>query len=268
MSNQPIGIFDSGIGGLTVYKSLKEILPFENFIYLGDTARVPYGTKSRETVARYSIRNTLFLLEEGIKALVVACNTASAYGLESLTKHFKIPVIGVIEPGAVAALKVTKNNHIGVIGTEGTIGSGAYQVALKKQSSDVQISVQACSLLVALAEEGITEGPIVDLVLDRYLATLADSKIDTLILGCTHFPLFKNSIIKKLGPQVTLVDSATETAKMLKKVLEDSRLLNDSHSKGFVQIYSTDAPERMQTVGKHFLGDDLNNVQKIDLSGF
>ncbi len=261
-----IGVFDSGIGGLTVLKEIRRLLPHENLIYLGDTARVPYGTKSPETVVRYSIGNSLFLLEQGIKAVVIACNTASAHGLAPLQKHFKVPVIGVIGPGARSALKISKNKKIGVMGTEGTIRSEAYQMALKALDGTVSSVGAACPLLVGLAEEGWTDGEVVDLVLKKYLSDLKKQNIDTLILGCTHYPLFKDSVAKFMGAGVTLVDSAVETAADLDRVLRDTGMLNPGPDKGWVKFYSTDAPHRMQSLGHLFLGEKPEAVQQVDIT--
>src|SRR5271154_708519 len=207
----PIGVFDSGVGGLTVLRALRTALPAENFIYLGDTARLPYGTKSAETVVRYSLQCAAALIERRIRCLVVACNTASASALDALRLHHpSLPVIGVIEPGAQAAVAASRSQHIAVIATEGTINGGAYQTAIRRLSAGAQVSASACSLFVAMAEEGWTEGPIAQMVARRYLEPVfsgADAP-DTLVLGCTHFPLLADSIRAVLPAHVGVIDSA------------------------------------------------------------
>jgi len=225
-----IGIFDSGIGGLTVLKEIVSVLPDENIIYLGDTARVPYGIRSPETVTRYSFENTQFLLSQEIKMLVVACNTASAISLDAVKKEFPLPVIGVLEPGARAAVASTKKRKVGVIGTEATIGSGAYEKAIKRLAPDVDVCSRACPLFVPLVEEGWTDNDVAALVAEKYLAPLRGEGIDTLVLGCTHYPLLKSVIRKVIGDDIVLIDSATETAKEVSDVL--SRLKWKGGGKG------------------------------------
>src|SRR5512146_2652664 len=215
-----IGIFDSGIGGLTVLKQIVATLPGENIIYLGDTARVPYGIRSPETVTRYSFENTSFLLSQEIKLLVVACNTASAISLEAVKKEYPLPVIGVLEPGARAAVAATRSGKVAVIGTEATIGSGAYEKAIRKIAPDAEVISLACPLFVPLAEEGWTDNDVARLVAEKYLSPLRGSGIDTLVLGCTHYPRLKPVIAGAVGPAVALIDSASETAKEVSDVLE------------------------------------------------
>ncbi|MDO8518804.1 MAG: glutamate racemase [Deltaproteobacteria bacterium] len=263
-SNKPIGIFDSGIGGLTVLKEVQKLLPEENFIYLGDTARVPYGTKSGETVLQYSIQNILFLLDHDVKAVVVACNTASAYGLNSLQKNFSVPVLGVIKPGALAAVAKAGVGPIGVIGTEGTIRSQSYAKAIAELNPKIKVVAQACPLLVALAEEGMVKGEIPRLVLKKYLESLTG--IRALILGCTHYPLFAEEIGKCL-PGVTLVDSAVETAVALGKILEEKGL-RQTIGCGKTSFFSTDAPERMQRLAPLFLDGDISPVDKAKVTTY
>lgn len=259
-----IGIFDSGIGGLTVFKEVARSFPHENIVYLGDTARVPFGTKSRETVIKYTLQNTLFLLDQDVKAVIIACNTASAYGLEVIENYFRVPVIGVIEPGAEAAVKKTRSQKVGVIGTEGTIRSAAYEKALRAKNERIEIIPQACPLLVPLAEEGRFEGGVVGQVVKEYLEPLKG--IDTLILGCTHYPLFKGMISDLLGPDVALVDSAEATAGKLGELLAEYHLARQAASPGKRKFFSTDSPERMQKVGRLFLEDDLSEVQQVDIT--
>lgn len=216
---RPIGVFDSGIGGLTVLKEIIKLLPEEDTIYLGDTAHLPYGTKSEETVIRYSLDNTRFLLQHDIKLLVVACNTASAVSLPALRKEFSLPIIGVIDAGARAAVKATKNRRVGIIGTETTIRSSAYTKAMKAIDPDIETIGRPCPLFVPLVEEGWTDDAIAVMVAERYLHPLQEEGIDTLVLGCTHYPLLKNAIHKVMGDGVRLIDSAEETALEVKQIL-------------------------------------------------
>lgn len=268
--DQPIGIFDSGIGGLTVLAEILRLLPSEDLVYLGDTARVPYGTKSPETVIRYTLRNILFLLEHHVKAVVVACNTASAYGLDALKGHFRVPVLGVIEPGARRGVELSQSKIVGVIGTEGTIACGAYQKILDRLDPKVRVLTQACPLLVALAEEGRCEGEIVDLVLREYLAPFvsAAKKPDTLILGCTHYPLFKKAIAKILGDGVALVDSGPAIAAALSQLLVEKELSCAKNRTGKAAYFTTDAPERMKRLAPLFLGREIPQVTQVEIKGF
>ncbi len=222
----PIGLFDSGIGGLTVLQQIIEKLPRENTVYLGDTARSPYGTKSVETVLRYSFENADFLLQKGVKLVVVACNTSTAVALAALEENLTVPVVGVIEPGARGALKKTRNKRVGVIGTEGTIQSGAYTQALKRLDPKVEVYSRACPLFVPLVEEGWLDNEVVERTVESYLASLKKSGIDTLILGCTHYPLLKKAIRKFMGREVRLVDSAEETADEVSALLQKRSLLH------------------------------------------
>jgi glutamate racemase len=264
MKNKPIGIFDSGIGGLTVLKEIHNLLPNEDLIYLGDTARVPYGIRSPETIKKYSLQCAEFLRKKGIKLLVVACNTSSSISLEILRKKNDIPVIGVIEPGSKTALKTTKNNKIGVIGTEATIQSKAYELTIKKLNSNAVVISKACPLFVPMVEEGIFEGTIANLIIERYLKELKESEIDTLILGCTHYPLLKKTI-KKYMQNINLVDSAEESAKDVKKLLIEKNLLNDQKTKNTKIFYVTDSPDRFKKIGEIFLNFEINNIYKISL---
>lgn len=268
-NNKAIGIFDSGIGGLTVLNEVRALLPNEDIIYLGDTARVPYGTKSRETVLKYSIQNILFLLERGVKAVVIACNTASAHGLESVRGNFSVPVLGVIGPGALGAVQRTKTKWVGVIGTEGTIRSQSYDKAILELDNEVKTLGRACPLLVALAEEGWSYGQVVNLVLENYLRPFAEEKmVDTLILGCTHYPLFKQAIHNVLGRGIELVDSGVETARYLQKMLVERKMEREKEHKGETVFYSTDMPERMQRVGRLFLREEIEKVTKAEVTKY
>ncbi|MBI5969773.1 MAG: glutamate racemase [Deltaproteobacteria bacterium] len=258
---RPIGVFDSGIGGLTVLREITRLLPSENTIYLGDTARVPYGNKSKDTVARYSLEIADFLVRKGVKMIVVACNTASAFGLAELRKKLAIPVIGVIEPGAKAAVKATRSNKVGVIGTEGTIKSSAYVSAIKTLNPDITTNTAACPLFVPLAEEGWIDNEVTTAVAKRYLTGLMNLSIDTLVLGCTHYPVLKETISMVVGPSVTLIDSAASTAEETKTTLADKGILNDNKTAGGHFFYVTDSPERFVAVGRRFFGERLEGVE-------
>jgi len=265
MSNSnPIGIFDSGIGGLTVFKEVSDMLRFENILYLGDTARVPYGIRSAETVARYSFECTDFLMSKQIKVLVVACNTVSAISLAEIRDRVAIPVIGVIEPGARAAVAVTKNKRIGVIGTEATIKSGAYFRAIRDLDESIEFFGLACPLFVPLVEEGWTEGDIARLVAEKYLVSLKDRGIDTIVLGCTHYPLLKK-VIHEVLDSTSIIDSAVETGKALKEVLGEGTLRNTSDTQGTHRFFVTDSADRFIAVGERFLGRGIKEIQRIQL---
>ncbi len=264
-NDRPIGIFDSGIGGLTVLKEIVNELPWENTLYLGDTARVPYGVRSPEIVTRYSFENTRFLFSKGIKMLVVACNTVSSVSLDAIRKSIDIPVIGVIEPGAKAAAAATRNGKIGVIGTSATIRSGAYTNAIRSHNPPVEVFSLPCPLFVPLVEEGWTEGPVVELTAERYLADMRAKGIDTLVLGCTHYPLLKPVLSKVMGEGVMLIDSAIETAREMRSVLGDSSLIKASADAAVREFYVTDSPEKFLDVGERFLGRKISFIKKISL---
>ena len=259
----PIGLFDSGIGGLTVLQQIIEKLPRENTVYLGDTARSPYGTKSVETVLRYSFENADFLLQKGVKLVVVACNTSTAVALAALEENLTVPVVGVIEPGARGALKKTRNKRVGVIGTEGTIQSGAYTQALKRLDPKVEVYSRACPLFVPLVEEGWLDNEVVERTVESYLASLKKSGIDTLILGCTHYPLLKKAIRKFMGREVRLVDSAEETADEVSALLQ-KRSLEREKGKGSASFFVTDVPDRFIKVGRRFLGERVDSAVRIE----
>ncbi len=264
----PIGVFDSGIGGLTVVREIIRRLPDEGIIYLGDTARVPYGTKSSRTVIAYSNSNAEFLIEKGIKMLVVACNTASAaVSLPSLCRNFEIPVVGVIEPGAKKAASVTKTKKVGVIGTPSTISSSAYKKALERISPDVTVHSKACPLFVPLADEGLTEGEISELIAEHYLLPFKSSGIDVLVLGCTHYPLLKQTIQKAVGEDITLIDSAEETAKEIEWVLTENNLLNEEKQQALREYYLTDVSDTFVSVAGRFLGERIENIEMVDIVG-
>ena len=255
-----IGIFDSGIGGLTVVRALRRALPGEDLIYLGDTGRYPYGTKSADVVRRYSFQNTEFLVDKGIKLLVVACNTSSAVALEDLQTRYDVPVVGVIEPGAQAAALATRNRKVGVIATEGTIRSGAYTRALRQLRPDLEIYTRACPLFVPLAEEGWVDNEVARLAARQYLGSLAHSGIDTLILGCTHYPLLRTVIRATIGRGVRVIDSGVVTAALVVELLA-TRKLQRAGRGGRGSYFVTDAPERFMKVGARFLGAPVDAVQ-------
>ena len=268
----PIGVFDSGVGGLTVLRALRQQLPQETFIYLGDTARLPYGTKSADSVLRYSIQAAEFLVEQGIKYLVIACNTASSVAVEPLRERFApMPVIGVIEPGSIAGCAASKSGHIAVLATEGTVRGGAYQRALTRLAPKVRVKSQACSLFVALAEEGWTEGAIAEAIAHRYIDGLfrEDPLIDTLLLGCTHFPVLASALRAVIGPSITIVDSAETTARAVHAELKDRGLLRAAQDRPSPPVLqATDSPERFARVGSRFLGEpfDAGRVELVDLA--
>ena len=268
---RPIGIFDSGIGGLTVLKEIIRVLPDEDTLYLGDTARLPYGTKSEETVIKYSIENTRFLLRHNIKLLVVACNTASAVSLPDLRKEFSLPLIGVIEAGARAASKATKNGKVGIIGTETTIRSSAYTKAIKAINPDIDTTGQPCPLFVPLVEEGWIDDDITLSIAERYLAPLKKAGIDTLVLGCTHYPLLKKAVQQVMGDDVVLIDSAEETALEVREVLTHLGLItsagcdNTQAMTPFRRYFVTDVPLRFKDQGSRFLGEKILKVEKVEL---
>ena len=262
-AERAIGIFDSGIGGLTVVQALLRLVPNEQLIYFGDTARTPYGTKSADVVRRYSFENTEFLLERGVKLLVVACNTSTATAFDALQKRYEMPLVGVIEPGVVAAVAATRNGKVGVIATEATIASGEYTRALRRLRRDLEIYTRACPLFVPLAEEGWVDNDIARRTADTYLRSLRRSGIDTLILGCTHYPLLEGIIREAMGPDVTLVDSATATARAVRDLLRRHRLLRSS-GPGSTHFFVTDAPERFVKVGSRFLGTHVDSAVRIE----
>jgi glutamate racemase len=263
MSDGAIGIFDSGVGGLTVVHALLAALPREHLIYLGDTARYPYGTKSAETVTRYSLENVDFLVARDIKMLVVACNTSTAAALDTLEARYPLPIVGVVAPGARAALQSTRTGRVGVIATEATIASGAYTRALRALRPDLEIYTRPCPLFVPLAEEGWVEGAIPERVAETYLASLTRSGIDTLVLGCTHYPLLKPVIAQVMGAGVTLVDSAEETAREVAAVLA-ARGLGRTGGQGSTSFFVTDVPERFIRIGRRFLGARLESAVRVE----
>ena len=258
---QPIGVFDSGIGGLTVVKALRELLPAEQIIYLGDTARVPYGSKSASTVERYSLEIAEMLMQRGAKAIVVACNSASSVALASLQRAVPVTVVGVIRPGAEAAIAATRSGHIGVIGTRATIRSGAYERTLRDLRRDVRVTSMACPLLVPLIEEGLLEDGVTDQVLARYLKPLLKDGLDTLVLGCTHYPMLAPAIERAIGEKVQLVDSARNCAAAVRQILDGVALRAPAGSTGGLQVALTDAPDNFLRVAKEALQLEIGEVE-------
>lgn len=256
----PIGVFDSGIGGLTVAAALREHLPSEHILYIGDTARVPYGGKSRRTVERYGIEIGGLLLAENAKVIVVACNTASALAVPRMQKVFNVPVQGVIRPGAAAAVAQSKNGRIGVIGTRATVASGAYEQAIHAINPDASVFSKACPLLVPLIEEGMFEDPITDQVLARYLEPLLQEGIDTLVLGCTHYPLAYDAIARAAGPKISLVDSAENCALAISQLLSEKNLLAPSEILGRLDVSLTDATEGFLRTAEKSLDLQIGDV--------
>lgn len=290
ISDRPIGVFDSGVGGLTVMREIMLQLPEENMIYIGDTARVPYGTRSAETVIRYSLEMADFLVGKGIKLLVVACNTASAFALNAIKERFDIPVVGVIEPGAKKAIEATRSKKIGIIGTEGTIKSNSYvhainalygnrPVVVKEHGvihfdryfeinlDDITIFTKACPLFVPLAEEGWVSNDVTVLTAEHYLEGLKKEPIDTLVLGCTHYPLLKGVISRVVGDNIVLIDSAQETVKEIKETLLRYGLESISPSYLQQKFYVTDSPERFIKVGERFMGKKIDHIEIINIGG-
>ncbi|HYU54499.1 MAG TPA: glutamate racemase [Gemmatimonadaceae bacterium] len=260
-NDAPIGVFDSGMGGLTVVAEMITQLPNESIIYFGDTARVPYGPKSPDTVLRYSREITSYLKDEGIKALVVACNTATAHALPALRREFNLPIVGVIEPGARAAAAVTKTRRVGVIGTVGTIKSRAYEKEIRKILPDVEVSAQACGLFVPLVEEGWVESEPTRAIARNYLAPLVTAEVDTLVLGCTHYPLLKSVIGNVMGREVRLIDSAHETARETAEVLRERGLANETPNGARYRFIASDAPDTFLSLGQRFLGSPIDRVE-------
>lgn len=281
MNEAPIGVFDSGVGGLTVLKALAAELPREHFVYLGDTARLPYGTKSPETVARYAVQAAEALLEYGVKCLVIACNTASSVGLRAIREHIQgIPVVGVIEPGAEAACAASKSGYIAVIATEGTVRGGAYQEAILRLREEARVVAQPTQLFVALAEEGLHEGPIAESVARHYLwpvfqngridaspgPNVVSARPDTLVLGCTHFPVLAQAIRAAVGPDIRIVDSAATTAKSVRELLVLQSLTRQAGEPA-TRFLATDSVERFARIGSHFLERPIDpaEVELVDL---
>jgi glutamate racemase len=262
---KPIGVFDSGIGGLTVVKRLASTLPTEDIVYFGDTARVPYGSKSNSTVIEYGIQDAKFLMSKNVKAIVVACNTVSSIAIKELKNNFDVPIIGVIEPGSLQAVKNTKNGKIGVIGTRATIGNKAYSKEINKLDPGVKVFEKACPLFVPLAEEGWTKHKATYEIANEYLHELKSLQIDTLVLGCTHYPILADVIRDVAGDNVTLIDSGVATAELFKDELDRTGLHTNKFSPGNQDFYVSDIPVTFKKVAGLFLGKSVENVHKVDM---
>lgn len=271
--NAPIGVFDSGVGGLTVVREIMRQIPNEKIVYFGDTARVPYGSKSKDTITRFSRQIVHFLESQDVKAIVIACNTASAYALETLEKEVNIPIIGVVKPGAKVAAETTKNGKIGVIATEGTISSGIYSSYIKEIKKDATVIGKACPLFVPLVEEGLWEDPVTDEIARRYLTefTQQDKDIDTLILGCTHYPLIRSTLGRIAGEKVTLVNPAYETARELKELLEQKGLLNDRElglGDNRYQFFVSDKADKFQNFANSIIKYGILSAKVINIEEY
>lgn len=262
---KPIGVFDSGIGGLTVVRQIASTLPNESIVYFGDTARVPYGSKSNDTVIEYALQDAHFLIEKNVKAIVVACNTVSAIALNVLKEKFTVPIIGMITPGSQLALKHSQTKRIGVIGTRATISNHAYLNELKKHDAEVEVFEQACPLFVPLAEEGWTDHEATKLIAEEYLKELCDLNIDTLVLGCTHYPILSKIIQQVIGEKVKLIDSGVASAEIVRQEINRIGLETNSHALGYQDFYVSDIPTTFKKVAELFLGQSILNVKKIDL---
>lgn len=262
---KPIGVFDSGIGGLTVVRQLLSTLPNENIIYFGDTARVPYGSKSNETVIEYSIQDAQFLMRKNVKAIVVACNTASSVALPALREKFQIPIIGMIEPGAKMSIESTRNNKIGVIGTRTTINSNAYSKAIKKLNPQINVIEKACPLFVPLVEEGWLNHKATYEITEEYLKELNENDIDTLVLGCTHYPILSKVIQEVIGKDVKLIDSGIAAAILVKDELMKFNLVSNSYALGNYDFYLSDFPVMFKEIAEMFLGRKIKEIFKVDL---
>ena len=259
MNDKPIAVFDSGVGGLTVLKELERLLPNEDFIYLGDTARTPYGTRSVERIQAFAVENIIFLMHYMPKMIVVACNTVSSTSLDFLQNIFAVPIIGVIKPGAIAACHTSSNRKIGVTGTQATIKSGSYKREIEQIDNTAEVFSAACPLFVPLAEEGFLSNPITDLTVEYYLHPLKNKGIDTLLLGCTHYPLLIESISRFMGDSIKVIDSAYQTARDVEKYITSNNYSN-SQNKGTTRFFVTDSPEKFKNTGQQFLYRNIENV--------
>ena len=269
--NAPVGVFDSGIGGLTVAREIMRQIPEERIVYFGDTARVPYGSKSQDTIVRYSRQIIRFLRTKGVKAIVIACNTASAYALEIVAKESDIPIIGVVNAGARAAVSATRNGKIGVIGTEATVRSGVYTKVMQEMRPDIEVTAKACPLFVPLVEEGLWHDSVTDEMASRYLTPLKGRYIDTLVMGCTHYPLLRSTLRRLLGDEVTLVNPAYETAIELKELLKAhglNRNPEDPLEGEKYQFYVSDLAEKFTDFATSILPDEVKETQKINIEEY
>jgi glutamate racemase len=267
-NDKKIGIFDSGVGGLTVASEIFKILPDEDVIYFGDTARCPYGPRSQKIIQEFSLQNLNFLLSQKVKFVIVACNTSSAFALDFLKERFEVSLMGVIEPGAKAAVRTTENGRIGVIGTVGTISSHSYKDAIYKFDKNVSVFSHPCPLFVPLVEEGFLDKKATCLIAEEYLCTLKKQKIDTLILGCTHYPLLKKVIKEVMGTGVTLIDSAEQIAREVKRFLSENNLSKKTKGKPLHKFFVSDQPEKFIQIGQRFLGKKIKQAQVIDINRY
>jgi glutamate racemase len=267
-SNQPIGIFDSGVGGLTVVAELIRRLPYEDIVYFGDVIRTPYGGRPKETIVRFACQDTGFLLEHNVKYIIVACNSASAMALDKLKSQFDIGISGVIEPGAAAAAAGSKNGRIGIIGTRATISSDSYARAIHRLDKKIKVFSLACPLFVPLAEEGYINKKATRLIAEDYLKSLKDLNIDTLVLGCTHYPLLKDIIGDVMGAEVKLIDSAGSTANNIAEILKAKKLLKDSTGNAVHKFYVSDVPDKFREVAERFLGQRIENITRINITKY
>lgn len=270
MDSRAIGVFDSGLGGLTVFKEIREQLPGESVIYFGDNGRAPYGTKSRETIIKYTLQDIRFLMNHDIKMMVIACNTMSAYSYEFVKKSIDIPVVEVIAAGAAAAVKETKNRKLGIIGTVATINSGAYEKAINKLDHHIEIYQKACPLFVPLVEEGQEwwDNEVTLMVAEKYLAPLKKTGVDTLVLGCTHYPMLEPAIRKVMGNGVKLVNSATEVAGVVKKMISDHNIVRDPKLKPVYRYYTSDSVEKFEPLCGAILGRAVKSAEKVDIEKY
>lgn len=266
--DRPIGVFDSGLGGLTVLKEIKNILPNENIIYFGDTERVPYGSRSKEIIIEYTFQAINFLVSKNVKLVVIACNTATARALSLAKDKYDVPIIGVIESGAKLLVETTKNNLVGVIGTDGTVKSKAYSDEIKKINKDILVLEKACPLFVPLVEEGLANTDISRLTVSMYLNDLIDKNIDSLVLGCTHYPILEKTIKEVVGEKIKLVNPAKETAKDLEKLLIENLLINKNKQNGVYKYFVSDIPEKFVEVANEFLEEKIEDIESIDIQNF
>jgi len=268
LQKKPIGIFDSGVGGLTVVSEIFKILPGESIVYFGDVGRYPYGGRSKETILNFARQDVRFLLEHQVKFIIVACNSASAVALETIQQENDIDILGVIQPGAKAAVNATKNNRVGIIGTKATIGSDNYARAIQKSRQETKVFSLACPLFVPLAEEGYIEKEATDLIARDYLKTMIDLDIDTLVLGCTHYPLLKEVVGRVMGEQVKLIDSAEETARELAAILSVKNLMRPGGDEVAHKFYVSDVPDKFSQIAERFLGRNINNITRVDITRY
>jgi len=268
IENRPIGVYDSGVGGLTVVREIMKQLPHEEIVYFGDTARVPYGSKSRETITRFAVESIRFLSSQNIKMVVIACNTVSASSLPTLRRHFKIPILGVIKPGAAAAVKKTKNKVIGIIGTERTVSSKAYDRVIRQLDPEIKIFSRACPLFVPLVEEGWLDKEATLLIAREYLEPLEQQGIDTLVLACTHYPLLKNTIRKVMGSGINMVDSAEETARIVKHTLQTNKIYRKTSTPPEHRFFVSDIPTKFIEIGERFLSQKFRYIYQINIENY